>query len=193
MTRLIKSGDNSGTYYSPTITSLFFVPTLKIDGKDLKENNFINAFIKDIKREAQEDSVFLLFKPDNLQIFDYFVECEYGRINSPLQEDYDYSGGYSVLIYSLDPNYQEDFQLIKQGKYSHTSEDFQNLFPMVKKITNQQGLHRDELSLQTRIFKKTEDLKQYWEDKLGMEFKEYMEVWSGFDEEKETLNIDDYL
>ena len=50
------------------------------------------------------------------------------------------------------------------------------------------GLHRDELSLQYRIFNKTNDLIEYWQDKLGITYwDEDMEVWSEFKIENETL------
>jgi hypothetical protein len=51
------------------------------------------------------------------------------------------------------------------------------------------GLKKDEISLQFRIFNKTEDLRVYWEEKLGIEFDDSMEVWQGWIEEKENLNI----
>ena len=53
------------------------------------------------------------------------------------------------------------------------------------------GLHRDEISLQYRVFNKTPDLIEFWEKKLGMEFTDDMEVWSGWEESKEILNIMD--
>jgi hypothetical protein len=52
------------------------------------------------------------------------------------------------------------------------------------------GLHRDEISLQYRVFNKTEDLRVYWEGRIGIEFDDDMEVWQGFIEENEMLNID---
>ena len=49
------------------------------------------------------------------------------------------------------------------------------------------------MSLQTRIFKKTEDLLEFWEEKLGLNLKEVFgddyEVWDGWDEQKEILEI----
>jgi capsule polysaccharide export protein KpsE/RkpR len=63
------------------------------------------------------------------------------------------------------------------------------MFPKVIKI-KKNGLHKDEISLQYRIFNKTEDLRKYWEEKLGVEFDDSMEVWQGFIEENETLEID---
>jgi len=79
--------------------------------------------------------------------------------------------------------------LIYEGKYSKTSKKFQSIFPKIVKL-KLNGLHKDEISLQYRVFNKTEDLRQYWEDKLGVEFDEEWEVWDGFNEEQETLNLD---
>jgi hypothetical protein len=50
-------------------------------------------------------------------------------------------------------------------------------------------MHKDEISLQYRVFNKTEDLVKFWEDKLGVEFDDNQEVWHGFDLEEETLDI----
>jgi hypothetical protein len=32
-------------------------------------------------------------------------------------------------------------------------------------------------------------LREFWEEKLGVDFDEEQEVWEGWDEEKEILNI----
>ena len=75
-----------------------------------------------------------------------------------------------------------------KGKYSKTSKNFQKSFPKVIKLMKN-GLHRDELSLQYRIFNKTNDLIEYWQDKLGITYwEEDMEVWPEFKIENETLN-----
>ena len=107
-------------------------------------------------------------------------------------EDYDYEDGYVVVVYQLDGKYKKDFNLIKQGSYSKTSNDFQKLFPKIIKITKN-GLHKDEISLQYRIFNKAEDLVTFWEDKLGIDLEDTVgknfEVWEGWDESKEILEI----
>jgi hypothetical protein len=97
------------------------------------------------------------------------------------------------VVYQLDNKYNRDFNLIKQGKYSKTSEEFQKMFPKVVKIVKNNS-HRDEVSLQYRIFTKAEDLVSFWEEKLGIDFKsivgEDYEVWEGWDEQKEILELD---
>ena len=172
-----------------TITSIFIVPTLKIGRDNLLSNGYINGYIKDVKREVQyEDCVYVLFRPKDIDAFKMFLDEEYQRTKSII-DDYDYEGGYVVLVYELDDKWTNDFALIKQGKYSKTSDEFKNLFPKTVKIVKN-GLRRDEVSLQYRIFRKANDLREFWEEKLGVEFDESMEVWQGWIDEKETLIID---
>lgn len=175
------------------ITSIFMVPTLKVPKDALRGNGFINAYIKDARKEDQYDGcIYLLFKPENLDKFREFLDSEYERTKAVI-EDYDYEDGYVVVVYQLNEKYKKDFLLVKEGKYSKTSADFQKLFPKVIKITRN-GLHKDEISLQYRIFNKAEDLVSFWEDKLGIDLVEIVgddfEVWEGWDESKEILELD---
>jgi hypothetical protein len=173
-----------------TITTIFFVPTLSIDRDTLKQNNFINGFIKDIRREVQyENCIYLLFKPINLDKFRYFLDKEYERTKSII-DDYDYEDGYVVLVYKLDVTYKEDFKLIKEGKYSKTSKKFQELFPKTMRVYISTNAFETKITLQYRIFNKTEDLKEFWEEKIDMQLNENSEVWTTFLEDEETLNLD---
>jgi hypothetical protein len=171
-----------------TITSIFIVPTLSISREKLADNGFVNGYIKDGMREIQyENAVYLLFKPENLDKFKDFLDEEYERTKSII-DDYDYEGGYIVVVYMLNSRLEEDFKLIKESKYSQTSKKFQEIFPKIVKI-NKLGYQRDEISLQYRIFNKTEDLRKYWEDILNMNIDETIEVWQGFFEDNETINL----
>jgi len=172
-----------------TITSIFMVPTLKIDRDRLRDNGFINAYMKDGRKDVQyENAAYLLFHPKDLDKFKEFLDDEYERTKSII-DDYDYENGFVVLVYTLNPKFKKDFDFVKAGKYSKTSKEFQSQFPRVIKI-KKNGLHKDEVSLQYRVFNKTEDLKKYWEEKIGVEFDDSMEVWQGFIDDRETLFID---
>lgn len=172
-----------------TITSIFMVPTLKIGKEKLTENNFINAYSKDASKDVQyNNAVYLLFHPKNLDKFREFLDDQYEKTKSII-DDYDYEGGFVVVVYQLDKKFSKDFNLIKQGKYSKTSREFQALFPKIVKI-KKNGRQKDELSLQYRVFNQTEDLREYWEEKLDVQFDDDMEVWQGWIEEKEILFID---
>ena len=132
--------------------------------------------------------MYLLFKPEDLDKFRDFLDGEYEKTKSII-DDYDYEDGYVVLVYEINPKLKKDIELIKQGKYSQTSPAFQGIFPKVVQI-RKNGLRRDEISLQYRVFNKTEDLVQFWEDKLGVDLPEDVEVWHGFFDDFETLDLD---
>ena len=171
-----------------TITSIFIVPTLSIGRDKLIDNGFVNGYIKDGMRDTQyKNAVYLLFKPTNLDKFKVFLDSEYERTKSII-DDYDYEDGYVVVVYEINSKLKNDIELVKQGKYSKTSPSFQGIFPKVVQI-KKNGMRRDEISLQYRVFNKTEDLVKFWEDKLGMELPEDLEVWHGFFEEFETLDL----
>lgn len=172
-----------------TITSIFIVPTLSISREKLANNGFVNGYIKDGKRDVQyENAVYLLFKPDNLDKFGSFLDEEHERSKQVI-DDYDYEKGYVIIVYELNSRLKDDIELIKASKYSQTSKKFQEIFPKVIKV-NSFGLQKDEVSLQYRIFNKTEDLRKYWEDILGTPIDEDTELWQGFFEENETLNLE---
>jgi hypothetical protein len=89
-----------------TITTIFMVPTLKVPKDELKDNGFINAYIKDGSREVQyEDCIYLLFHPKNLDKFRNFLDSEYERTKDVI-DDYDYESGYVVVVYQLNPKFE---------------------------------------------------------------------------------------
>lgn len=165
------------------------VPTLKLGRMNLLQNGFINGYIDDANKVLHyEDSIFLLFKPSNLDVFKIFLDDEYENTKKIL-DDYDYEDGYVVVVYKLPEEFKKDYELIKQGKYSKTSKKFQDQFP--EKV---EFLKTSETSLQHLIFNKDEKLRAYWEDKIGPSIfeNEDMEVWTGFDLDNETLNINEF-
>ena len=172
-----------------TVTSIFMVPLLKIGRGSLRKAGFVNAFIKDNGRDIQYgDAIYLLFKPQNLKDFKEFLDEEYERTGNII-DDYDYEGGFVVVVYKLDKRFIKDYDLIKKGEYSKTSRQFQQEFPKSVKLETANGV-KEEVSLQFRIFNKTKDMVEFWEKKLDVRFDPDQEVWYMFDEEKETLTIE---
>jgi hypothetical protein len=173
------------------VTTIFIVPTLNIGKERLKENGFLSGYYKDeLKDVHYDDCTYLLFKPSNVDMFKEFVDTEYARTDK-IVDEYDYEGGYVVLVYQLDKKFKPDFDLVREGRYSKTSSEFQLLFPKVIKIVKN-GLRRDEVSLHYRVFNKSEDIRKYWEDRIGSPLPLDIEVWEGFIEENETLNIEKF-
>ncbi len=96
-----------------TITTIFMVPTLKINRDVLKDNGFINGYVKDVRKDVQyENCIYLLFKPEDIDRFKDFLDEEYERTKSII-DDYDYENGYVVLVYQLDGKFKRDFQFVK--------------------------------------------------------------------------------
>jgi len=172
------------------VSTLFLLPPLKINAEDLniEKHGFLNAyqFIKGEENPDKEE-LYLLFNPSNIERFNDFLDGEYFRTDSIL-DDYDVDG-FVVVVYKLDNRYKDDFELIRQGKYSKTSKEFQSLFSKIKK-TMKEGRYKDEVSIQWKIFNKSEDLREFWEELIGQPFKAEMEVWSTFEIEKETLDFE---
>jgi hypothetical protein len=169
-----------------TISTVFMVPTLGISKETLRENGFINAYEYDDSRDIlYPDSVYLLFKPDNFQTFRAFLQEEYDRTTNIL-DDYDYGKGFVVVVYKLNKKFLPDFSLIREGKYSKTSKPFQALYSKTTKIFKE-NKYFDEISLQFRIFNKTKDLFDFWEDKLGVKLGKEQEVWEIYDQSREIL------
>lgn len=168
-----------------TITRIFIMPTLKIGKDKLMSNGFLNGYVKDKEGPDYEDAAFILFKPSCTDTFRKFLDSEYERTKN-LIDDYDYEGGFVVVVYKLDPLYKKDYDKVKKSRYSQTSKAYQELFPKTVKVFKN-GKNTDELSLQYRVFNKTADLRVFWEEKFGMELDESIELWDGFFEEDETL------
>lgn len=171
-----------------TITSIFIVPTLKLGKGAIRENGFINGFLyNELLDVDYEDVVYVVFKPENIERFQDFLSDQYETTKN-IVEDFDYEGGFVIIVYKLEEKYKKDFDIIKTGKYSKTSQTFQNLFP--KKITVEKGgLRQESYSLQYKIFNKTQDLLDYWEDATGATLSGDQELWEGFHRENETLNL----
>jgi len=178
-----------------TISTIFMLPTLKIPRDKLNENGFINGYEYDMGQDVPyPNAVYLLFKPADLHIFREFLNDEYERTTNII-DDYDYGKGFVVVVYKLDKRYLNDFKLIRQGRYSKTSKKFQAEFPKTTKIMRS-GVVSEEISLQFRVFNKTKDLVDYWEDKLGVRLAEDQEVWQAYDIEREvltTVKLEEYV
>lgn len=176
-----------------TISSIFMVPTLKIDRRKLREHEFINAYCKDIKSdEHYENCIYLLFKPKDMDKFYEFVDSEHERTSSIIK-DYEYNGGFVILVYKLDSKFNKDFDLIRQGKYSKVSDKFKEKFDKtIRVVKKSEGRYqeKEEQTLQWKVFTKSDDLREYWEKKIGHSLKDDMETWPIWEEENEILDIE---
>jgi hypothetical protein len=171
-----------------TITTIFMMPTLKIGRIPVIENGFVNAFIRDeVTGTHYDDSIYLLFRPEYPSRYRQFLNREYQRTKAILT-DYDVSKGFSVCVYRLEPDLKPDFDLIRQSRYSKTSQAFQAQFKKTIDIVKNSKTV-PELSLQYMIFNKSSSLLTYWK-KNNLLYVLGDEIWHKFKESREIFTKD---
>jgi hypothetical protein len=181
-----------------TNTELFLVPPLGIGRGLLKEHGFIGAYLGDVNKPEvkYERGIFMLFRPPNMMLFNEWIEYEKER--TPwMVDDYDYDGGYVVIIYCLEERLGRDYERFLKGEYSKFSPEFKSRFTKTVPVKSHMGRTTNELSWQWRIFKKDPEIRKHWELELWdysheSVFTDDMEVWSvpDLDEKgKEMLDI----
>jgi hypothetical protein len=176
-----------------TVCTLFIVPLLKLNRKEIIEQGFENAFIQDKLKEEEgisyDNGVYLLFRPFKLEQFNEFVQKE-RKNNKYFMDEYDHPNGWTVLVYNYDKKWENDVKLLMKGKFSKTSAEYQAEIPELvssNKVMKSNGGKR-EMSTQHHIFKKTETLRRYWKSELGLELDNDIETeyWQYY-EEREVL------
>lgn len=170
-------------------TTIFLLPGIGLHRKDLLQYGFISAYLNDKGHTPyHRDSIYLLFHPNDMDAFQDFLRREYKR-TSLLIEDYDYKEGYVVVVYRFPQEFLREYKLFLKGKYSHFSKDYIKLFPTTVKIP---GTHEEQYSLQYHIFTRSSQMKEYWENKIGIVLPEDTELWSAPNVElDETLDINE--
>lgn len=191
-------------------STLFLLTGLRLTTEELKKYGFVSAYAKDIDHEIfYVRPVYLLFKPSDVSLLEKFIASEYSRperdnnsknsifspsvpiINTSLKEDYDYPGGYVVLVYSFPEYLKDDYALFLMGEYSKFSDKYKSMFSDYSKVKFGKNVDPVTIpSLPFRIFNKTPDLKEYLENSLGINFDPSQELWSSPSlDGKDCLNI----
>lgn len=170
-------------------STLFLLPGIGLSDIQLKKYGFISAYVDDANHDIKyESSVFLLFKPKNLETLQYFISKEYKR-TTLLKEDYDYDGGYVVMAYSFNKDYYEDYEKFLVGEYSKFSAKYKALFPSYESV-RLDGVIKQVNTLSYRVFNKVESFKLYIEREIGMVLPSEAELWgSPYLDSKDLLDI----
>jgi len=99
-----------------TNTTKFILPLLfddNINYHEIFNNFFINAYIADMANKDNDDKIHLLFA-------DYPSLTLQQKLPDPITE-YEYKDGF-VLVYNLNPKWEDDYIKIISGGYSTVSE-----------------------------------------------------------------------
>lgn len=170
-------------------TTIFLLPGIGLYRKDLLEYGFLSAYLDDVNHSIHYDrSLYLLFLPEDRDVFQDWLRSQY-RNNRLLVEDYDYPGGYVVLVYSFPKQYKNEFALFLEGKYSLFRTEYIKLFPEDVEVTDEKGDRVIRKSLHYHIYTRSTTIKKYWEDKIGESLPAEAELWGIPDLSKEVLDI----
>lgn len=174
-------------------STIFLLPGIGLYRKDIVKYGFLSAYIDDINHPIHYvDSVYLLYKYDNHAMFQAFLDNERERAVNLILEDYDYEGGYTVVVYKFPEKFMPEYNNFLIGKYSSFRNEYKNIFPVSVEVMNDKGVKEKWMSLQHHVFGRTDTIKSFWDEKLGITLTEDMECWSAPSiAEKETLNIND--
>lgn len=172
-----------------TNTSIFLLPPLQIN---IDYSIFWNAYLSDdhhvIAEEDDQHLLYCLFKPDGDGKFEkLIVELENKDI---IVEDYDYDNGFCVLVLKFPKQYNADFNLILEGKYSQTSKFFKSLFPMYIEEVGEDGKIIKIPTIYNGVFNKGKELRKEIEEYFGIDMEDCAEYWPHFYNKPASLNIE---
>lgn len=174
-----------------TNTTIFLVRGIGHSSGDLRKYGFLNAYLDDVSHEPHyTESIYLLFKPADIEDFSYFLDTEQQR-TSLLIEDYDYDGGYIVLVYRFPEQYLHEYNLFLNGQYSYFRKTYTSMFQEEVEIKNKFAIVvKKSKSIHYHVFNKTKELKEMWEERIGQPIPDDGEYWPIVDMNKEILDIE---
>lgn len=139
--------------------------------------------IMEILNKVNEDQrfLFLLFKNKKLNLEEIKkIITSLTTVPVDVVFSYELVNDYSMVVLDFPLEFIQDFDHIVQGRYSKLSDQFKVVFPETREVLNdkKQRLGK-EYTLYYHIFQKTDWLKDFWCEKLGlMELDEKLELWS---------------
>lgn len=176
-----------------TTSTILLLPTIGKNRRRLLKYGFLNAYLDDKDYDIHyEEALYLLFKPEPSEKISELVSFE--RQDSLFLDEYDYEGGYVVVVYAMQKKYLPEYKLFLEGKYSKFSQEYKDSFAKMLDVRNKEtGIVEKKISLQYHIMNRTDTLKDMREKEFNIKMAEFgpdMEYWSIPDiHGKETLNI----
>ena len=179
------------------LTKFIFSSNLTI----LKGLGYIDGFVRDeiiSNLEGLEDHkyLFLLFKNKKMSAKQVErIVKGLTLIKAEVLISYELVDDYFMVVLDFPNKYVEDYNNILEGRYSKLSEEFQNKFPSIVDVKNEDGKKLGkEYTLYHHIFNKTDWLKNFWCEKLNLvELDESLELWQKPDKRDLVFDIKNYI
>ncbi len=136
--------------------------------------------------------LFLLFKNKKLGVSDIKnIILSISTVPIQVVFSYELINDYLMIVIDFPEDFIQDYEYIVQGRFSKLSNQFREHFPLSVDVVNEKGYRiGSEYSLYYHIFNKTEWLKNFWMDRLGLcELDDKLELWHSPDKEDLIFNL----
>tara|TARA_R110002012_G_scaffold118547_1_gene267403 strand:- start:302 stop:802 length:501 start_codon:yes stop_codon:yes gene_type:complete len=136
---------------------------------DIRKRNLVNTYIGAREYPEHDNHIFLLYK---FQGTKNFIEYEdYLENNLLFNSKYDPDENHVMFIFNVPKDYQPIYDLYKSGKYSEFFDDYKIQIFKFHGIT-------DSNHKIAKVLFKHPDLREEWEERIGVEIPENQEVSS---------------
>lgn len=138
--------------------AIWLIPMYQISMKELKEAEFINAYIQDETRLQQDICTLLLFKATEESCM--ILEDIQMYLDKHVIDIYGHQQKLVVLALRIPEEYKEDYRKIMKGDYSKLSDLYKDLVAERVPVTNESTYKTDGKRLQILIIEKSTAVKR---------------------------------
>lgn len=184
-------------------TTVFLTKFIFQDSFDMiKKSGYVDAYISDpeimniLQLTERQRFLFLLFRNKKLNLEDLKrITTSLAAIPVEIVFSYELVNDYSMIVIEFPERFVDDFDHVVKGNYSKLSQSFKDRFPTTKEALNTKGqVMGKEYTLYYHIFNKTQWLKDFWMERLGLcELDPKLELWEIPNETDLTFNIQNIL
>lgn len=164
----------------------------------LKKSGFVDSYTNDpditsiLSLNENQRLLFLLFKNKKLTVTDFKkIVSSLATVPVDVVFSYELINDYSMIVVDFPEKYIPDYDHVANGRYSKLSQSFQDKFPVTKELLDGRGQRvAKEYTLFYHIFNKTQWLKDFWLERLGLaELEDSVELWEKPIEKDLVFNI----
>ncbi len=188
-------------------TTTFLTKFLFQDNLDMmKKVGFIDSYISDpsidssifeiLNPKGDQRFLFILFKNKKLTTKDLSkIVTDLSKIPITPIFTYELVNDYVMIVVEFPGKYIKDYDNITQGRYSKLSIEYKDSFPATRDVFNENKQRvGKEYTIYHHIFNKTDWIKNFWMEKLGlMELDEKLELWEKPNEKDLVFNINNII
>lgn len=168
----------------------------------LKKAGFVDSYTSDpevmkiLTLGENQRLLFLLFKNKKISTKNLrSVVISLAAIPTRIVFSYELVNDYCMIVIDFPEEFIKDYDYVTVGKYSKLSNEFKNKFPITRDVLNSQGQRIGrEYSIYYHIFNKTEWLKNFWMERLGLiELDDALELWQAPDNKDLVFDVNSII